>query len=144
MYRFDDEPNFKSFAAAVKAGNPDAIVAFNPGLRLPVVCHTKHEDYTAGEVNLPDLPKVIATCPGRWIERDGHKAQYHILTFLGSSWCAGKKPALSDERIIGHARRLTARGGVITFDVPIRKSGRIPRPFIAQLRALESGISSKP
>ena len=52
MYRFDDEPNFSSFAAALRAGDPDPIVAFNPGVRVPVVAHTKHEDYVAGEVNL--------------------------------------------------------------------------------------------
>ena len=33
MYRFDDEPNFASFARALKAGNPEAIVAFNPGVK---------------------------------------------------------------------------------------------------------------
>ena len=37
MYRFDDEPNFASFAKALKAGNPEAIVAFNPGVKVPVI-----------------------------------------------------------------------------------------------------------
>ena len=58
MYRFDDPPNFASFAAALKAGNPNAIVAFNPGVKVPVVAHSKHEDYVAGEVTLTQLPKV--------------------------------------------------------------------------------------
>ena len=69
MYRFADEPNFASFAAALKAGNPQAIVAFNPGVKVPVTCHTKNEDYTAGEVTLPKVPEAIATCPGRWVTR---------------------------------------------------------------------------
>ena len=64
MYRFDDEPNFASFAAALRAGNPDAIVAFNPGVRVPVIAYTKYEDYTAGEVNLPRLPEAVETLPG--------------------------------------------------------------------------------
>jgi hypothetical protein len=33
MYRFADEPNFASFTRALKAGNPEAIVAFNPASR---------------------------------------------------------------------------------------------------------------
>ncbi len=35
MHRFDDEPNFASFARTLKAGNPEAIVAFNPNVKVP-------------------------------------------------------------------------------------------------------------
>jgi hypothetical protein len=140
MYRFDDEPNFASFAAALRAGNPDAIVAFNPGVVVPVVAHTKYEDYAAGEVNLDRLPEAAATCPGRWLERDGAKVQYHILTFLGESWCRGERPQWPDEKIVGLARRVVEKGGVVTFDVPIQTSGRIPEPFIEQLRAVGQAV----
>jgi len=136
MYRFDDEPNFASFAAALRAGNPEAIVAFNPGVRVPVVVHTKHEDYTAGEVNLDRLPEAAATCPGRWLERAGAKVQYHILTFLGESWCRGERPQWPDEKIIQLTRQIVDKGGVVTYDVPIQKSGLIGQPFIEQLRAV--------
>ncbi|HEX2999482.1 MAG TPA: hypothetical protein VHR86_04515, partial [Armatimonadota bacterium] len=50
MYRYPDAPNFRSFAEAMKAGNPDSIVAFNPGVKVPVISHTPYEDYTAGEI----------------------------------------------------------------------------------------------
>jgi len=140
MYRFDDEPNFASFAAALRAGNPEAIVAFNPGVRVPVVVHTKHEDYTAGEVNLDRLPEAAATCPGRWLERDGAKVQYHILTFLGESWCRGERPQWGDDKIIGLTRQVVEKGGVVTYDVPIQKSGLIPQPFVEQLRAIGKTI----
>ena len=89
MYRFDDEPNFASFARAMKAGNPDAIVAFNPGVKLPVIPYTPYEDYTAGEINLKEFAKAVDACPGRWLEYQGHKEQFQILTFLGSTWCQG-------------------------------------------------------
>jgi len=136
MYRFDDAPNFASLAAALRAGNPDSIIAFNPGIKLPVICHTKHEDYTAGEVGLEQLPRAIATCPGRWLERDGRKAQYHVLTFLGTTWCGGKKPRLPDKKIIEYTRQLTRKGAVVTYDVPIGKNGLIPQPFVDQLQAI--------
>jgi hypothetical protein len=136
MYRFDEPPNFASFAAALKAGNPDALVAFNPGVKVPVVAHTKHDDYAAGEVNLNQLPQAIATCPGRWLEVEGTRVQFHILTFLGTTWCGGDRPQLPDERIVALTRQLVEKGGVVTYDVPIQKSGLIPQPFVDQLRAL--------
>ncbi|MGA2617636.1 MAG: alpha-L-fucosidase [Thermoguttaceae bacterium] len=143
MYRFDDEPNFASFARALKAGNPDAIVAFNPGVKVPVTCHTKYDDYTAGEVNLPQLAKAIDACPGRWLECEGHTVQFQILTFLGKTWCGGDRPQLPDEKIVASTRVLAEKGGVVTFDVPIQKNGLIPQPFVGQLRAIGAAMAGK-
>jgi hypothetical protein len=140
MYRFDDEPNFASFAAALRAGNPESVVAFNPGVRVPVVSQTGHEDYAAGEVTLKQLPQAAATCPGRWLEHDGANVQYHILTFLGESWCKGERPQWPNEKIIDLTRQVVEKGGVVTFDVPIGQSGRIPQPFIEQLRAVGRAV----
>jgi hypothetical protein len=66
--------------------------------------------------------------------------QYQILTFLGESWCRGERPQWPDEKIIGLTRQVVDKGGVITFDVPIQTSGRIPQPFIEQLRAIGRSI----
>lgn len=140
MYRFDEPPNFASFAAALRAGNPDAIVAFNPGVMVPVVPHSKYEDYAAGEVDLPRLPDAVAQCSNRWLERDGVRVQFHILTFLGSSWCQGERPVETDEKMIGYTRSVVDKGGAITFDVPIQKSGLIPQPFVDQLRAIGQAL----
>ena len=126
MYRHPDPPNFQSFAAALKAGNPQGIVAFNPGVRVPVVCHTEHEDYTAGEVS-----NAFPVCPG---ERIGG-AQYHVLGYLGQAW--GRGPVrFPDEFVIGYTRHVNARGGVVTWDVPIEETGHIPQPFLDQLALL--------
>jgi hypothetical protein len=35
MYRHEGNPSFRSFTAALKAGNPNGIVAFNPGVVVP-------------------------------------------------------------------------------------------------------------
>jgi len=130
MYRHEDEPNFRSLAAALKAGNPDALVAFNPGVLTPVICHTVHEDYTAGEI-ARELPE----CPGPWVDRDGHRARYHVLSYLGESWCKGQ-PRFPDELLIGYTKHVTGKGGVVTWDVPIDQGGRIPASFVGQLAAL--------
>ena len=50
------------YAEAVKCGNPQALVTFNPGVKL--VRWTQVEDYTAGELNAP-----FAEVPSdRWVE----------------------------------------------------------------------------
>ena len=131
MYRFDDAPNFASLAGAMKAGNPDSLVAFNPGVKVPVICHSEHEDYTAGEIAF-----ALPTCPDRWVERVGHKAQYHILSFLGDTWCGGHKPRFPDALAAGYTQYIADQGGVVTWDVPIGQDGLIPQPFVDQLKAI--------
>jgi len=130
MYRHSDPPNFQSLAAAAKAGNPDSLVAFNPGVKVPVICHSEHEDYTAGEIS-----DAFPVCKGRWV--DG--AQYHILSYLGERW-GGGSPRFPDRFVIGYSEHVNSKGGVITWDVPITPEGRIPEPFILQLRALKAGL----
>lgn len=131
MYRHPDEPNFASFAAALKAGNANAIVAFNPGVKVPVVCHTEHEDFTAGEIST-----AFPECPGSHVEQ----ARYHILSYLGSTWCGGNAPRFPDAFVAGYTEHVSSKGGVVTWDVPIQPSGLIPGPFLRQLSAIRAGV----
>lgn len=62
------------------SGNPDALVAFNPGVKVPAVCPTSVENYTAGEVNLDQAAEAVRACPGRWIEREGRRVQSQMLS----------------------------------------------------------------
>jgi len=135
MYRNKDAPNFHSFAAAMKAGNQDSLVAFSPGVCLPVISHTRDEDYTAGEI-MGALPQ----CPGAWVERDGHKARYHMLSYLGDDWGKGSKPRFPDEMVAGYTKHVTGKSGVVTWDVPIRRSGLIPQAFADQLKAISAAM----
>ena len=127
MYEFDDEPNWRSFAAALKAGNAESLVAFNPGVSVPVIKHNPVEDYTAGEINYM-LPVQL---PRRYV----NGAQCHILSFLGSNW-GQRPPRFSDELAGSYTRWVNAHDGVVTWDVPIEPNGRIPEEFIAQLTAI--------
>ncbi len=121
MYRHADEPNFTSFAAAVRAGNPDSIVGWNPGVKYPPYTVDAEEDYTAGEVNEPQL----VDAPGRW---DKH-AQFHILTFLGTFW--GQLPIrFTASEAAAHTLAFTNHGGVVTWDIPLTYEGLIhPEAF---------------
>lgn len=123
MYRHPEPPNFHSFAAALKAGNPNSIVAFNPGVLNPVISLTEFEDYTAGEIS-----ETFPECPGRWV----NGAQYHILSYLGERW-GGGKPRFTNEFVINYTKSVNSKGGVVTWDVPISESGLIPQEFIDQL-----------
>jgi len=141
MYRYDDPPNFRSFAEALKAGNPDAIVAFNPGVQAPVICHTEYEDFTAGELTdllavggwgLGGNPKYCNYGP---IRRFVDGAQFHVLNFLGPWWAAGP-PRFPAELVAGYTRYINSHQGVVTWDVPVSVDGRIPEEFLTQLRAI--------
>ncbi|MFE5323139.1 hypothetical protein ACFQ88_31115 [Paenibacillus sp. NPDC056579] len=133
MYRHADEPNFGSFAKSLKAGNPDSIVAFNPGVIVPVISHTEFDDYTAGEIS-----KVFPMRHDRWV--DG--AQYHTLGYLGSSWGEGS-PRFPDEFVIGYTKHVNRSEGVVTWDVPITHEGLIEEPFLCQLKALSESLKSE-
>ncbi len=127
MYRHPEPPNFNSFAKALKAGNPNSIVAFNPGVLVPVISLTEYEDYTAGEIS-----DAFPVCPGRFV----NGAQYHILSYLGDSWGSGE-PRFPDEFVLGYTKHVNSKGGVVTWDVPISKDGIIPQAFIDQLMILK-------
>ncbi len=127
MYRSATPPNFASFAAAARAGNPKSIVAFNRGVIYPILSMTEQEDYTAGEINEPDRVR----CSGRWV--DG--VQFHMLSYLGKNW--GHAPLrFQSSQVVDWTRRINEKGGVVTWDVPIQANGRIPQEFIDQLKAL--------
>jgi len=126
MYRHAEPPNFRSFAAALKAGNPDSLVAFNPGVSIPVVRHTEYEDYTAGEIST-----ALPECPGPEV----NGAQWHILTYLGTDWGKGE-PRFPTDMVVGYTKHVRERGGVITWDVRPTEEGGIAESFLKQLEGI--------
>jgi hypothetical protein len=123
------------YAKAAKHGNPKALVAFNPGVK--VIRWTKAEDYTAGETNEP--LEVVPT--SRWL--DG--AQWHALTYVGSGWATRITRYTSDQwaRWIS---AVTANGGVVTLDMgpnydpnagPI---GSLAQAQVDQIKAVKAAI----
>jgi len=130
MYRSPEPPNFASFAAAARAGNPHSVVAFNPGVVDRIISVTPYEDYSAGEMN--DLERLM-------IRRAiGHKvdgAQIHVLSFLGQRWGMGA-PRFSTDQAVRWSRDIQQKGGVITWDTPIQKNGLFAPEFLEQLKAI--------
>ena len=137
MYRTDETPNFASFAAAARAGNPDGIVAFNPGVVPRILSVTPHEDYTAGEINDPNRVEIRRAVDGRI---DG--TQVHILSYLGRTWGMGT-PRFATEQVIKWSQGIRKQGGAITWDVPIQPNGLISQPFLDQLTAVGKAFSPR-
>lgn len=137
-YRYpkNDPPNLRTYADALRAGNPDALVAFNPGVNTPVVAYSEYEDFTAGEIS-----RALPECPGGFVETDnGHRELYHVLTYLGTSWGRGE-PRFPEALVKGYTRHITAKGGIITWDVPFKPDGTIEKPFLQQLRAMDNVLN---
>jgi hypothetical protein len=127
------------YATAVKHGNPNAIVTFNPGVSL--IRHTQAEDYTAGELDEPFdvLPS------SRWVDR----SQWHALTYMGSQWSARdtRHPAKRWANWVGSA---VSKGGVVTLDMgpnwdpragPI---GSLATAQVEQVRAIQAEVFQVP
>ena len=66
----------------------------------------------------------------------------YYLSFLGQRWGMGS-PRFSQNQVVEWSRRIAKAGGVITWDVPIQKSGLILEPFIEQLTAVGKAISGR-
>ena len=130
------------YAAAVKHGNPKAIVTFNPGVQ--VIRWTEAEDYTAGELNEP--LKVVPV--GRWL----NGSQWHALTYVGDTW-GGRSTRFTDVQWAEWAAKVAVQQGVVTLDMgpnydaakgPI---GQLAEAQVSQVKAirtvLRTGVGSE-
>lgn len=135
MYRTEEAPNFASFAAAARAGNPASALAFCPGQVNRTLSLTPHEDYIAGEIDKLDL-----WSPKRHADGLMDGAQVHVLTYLGQHWGQGT-PRFDEAQIVAFTRKVAAEGGIITWDTPIQKGGTFAPEFLAQLHAIGAALA---
>jgi alpha-L-fucosidase len=120
-----DDGIAKGYAAAVKKGNPKAVVAFNPGVSLKR--WVPSDDSTAGELNNP----FAVTCEDRWL----NDAQWHVLTFLGNMW-GQKDTRYTNEQWIDWLNRVTAKGGVVTIDMGHNPNGTLIDKQFEQMQVI--------
>lgn len=121
------EHNWKTWAEAVRAGNPDAELAFNRGTKRAYIRSNDAQTYTAGEA------RQIGPTPESHPAPKGMKWQ--ILTYLGRTRGQGT-PRYSAARLIPYLDKVNALGGSVTFDVPLSSEGAIPESFMTVLREL--------
>ena len=127
--------NWNTWAAACRAGNPENILAFNPGTRIDkaFTALTDQQDYTAGEQNKFQATPQTNPAP------DG--LQWHILSFLGTRWANKDGPTNSDEYMVDYVRRVDALGGTVSIDVSVSSDGMIYPPHLRQLIAIGKEIN---
>jgi hypothetical protein len=136
MYRFEETPNFASFAAAARAGNPESAVAFNPGVVDRIISITPHEDYSAGEINEPERLMIRRAEKGIV---DG--AQVQVLSYLGEKWGMGS-PRFTADQAAGWSRLVRRYDGAMTWDVPVQANGLMSEAFMEQLMAVGQALGT--
>ena len=151
-YGFNDD-DFRIFAEAFRAGNPDAVLASNVytcvdeyGVLLtqPRKAYI-YDDFTAGEiVNLGALPQL-----GAGLGRKGKISRWHILSFLGvpNDLVQGNGEADGWGRpgsrytpgwMYDYIDNIHSRGGIITLDVCAYRDGTIDSDQMRVLRVLKT------
>jgi len=120
--------NWRTWAAAARAGNPESILAFNRGAEIShaFIQQTGEQDYTAGEQNdFTATPESNPAPPA---------LQWQVLAHLGSRWASPDGPQRSPEYLIRYVREVNRMKGVVTIDVHCSETGTIYPP---QLDAME-------
>ncbi|MBP1990520.1 alpha-L-fucosidase [Paenibacillus eucommiae] len=122
-----DQESLGLLAEALREGNANRIIAFNPGIYSPVIGYSSHEDYTAGEVNhFEDVPS------SRWIGGE----QWHIASHLGNHW-GGLGTKYPTEDLLEYVRSVNAKSGVVSLDVAVYRDGKIAEEQVEQLGHLK-------
>lgn len=151
---FQEPEVYKAYTGAFKAGNEDAIIAYNVGPvgmnRQQLLPVTEYEDFLAGECDYV-LP-TCATIPGDlgkhfnyYAKSDYYRGpdisgdQLHFLNFLGEWWGTGE-PRFSDELVISWTRHINENQGAVTWDLPLSDSGIISDKYFRQIKALAKSI----
>lgn len=119
-------------AEGLRAGNPDRILAFNPGVDPKVMAYSDHDDFTAGEQNsFESLPET-----GRFLKG----AQWHILTFIGSMWGQpGVK--MTKDKLAQYVWTVNRLGGVVTIDAFLYRDGALDRSQLETIKALRPRLA---
>jgi len=122
---------WRTWAEAVRAGNPQAEFAFNRGSRAHKAFLKMNgaQTFTAGE--MPNLDATPETHPAA----DG--LQWHLLTYLGRKWGYwSKKPRYDTATLLRFIDTINAQGGCLTLDVRATDEGQIQPVLFETLRPL--------
>ena len=143
MYNFNEEPNFNSFAKALRSGNPDAAICFNPGIiriDYPYI-QSEEEDFSAGELsNYLYSPFGRKNIPDDFSDGYIGSAQLHLLNYLGGNWGQGPMPRFPDTLICAWTKYILDNKGSVTWDIPTDKNGEINNAFMPSIIELGKKI----
>ena len=127
--------DFKRYAQALRAGNPDSIVAFNfKGIEKWDCDWGKGiSDYQAGEEN------YITRYPNGRYSGEG-ELQWFALCWMDDFWVHEKEgepaPRYSNEEVLDYINKVRSNGGVFAYNVAPYQEGRIAPKTAKQLKWL--------
>jgi hypothetical protein len=126
--------NWNTWSAAYRAGNPDALLAYNNGSAADVafIKFTDHQDYTAGEQNrFGPTPESYPPYP---------TVHWHILSYLGDRWASPTGPDYTNDWLIDYVKKVNRQGGTVSIDANIAWDGTIYPPHFRLLTALGNSL----
>lgn len=145
--KYSNPMEYKAFTKAFKAGDPNALVAYNTGPvgmnRDQLMPDTEYEDYLAGEVDyfLPTCGIRVFDGKEYYLGPNISGDQLHFLNFLGAWWGTGE-PRFSDELVISWTKHINTHGGTVTWDLPLSDTGMISENYLKQLTVFSRSINN--
>ena len=129
---YNDE-ELLEYAEALRAGNPDSSVCFNPGNEnLEPWRYSVADDFTAGEsAGFDDYPE------DRWV--DG--AQWHLISYTFRLLNKHNRDVdAAAKELIDDMRAVSAKQGVVSIDLSIYQNGSILEEELAVLKQLKEAV----
>ncbi len=119
---------------ALKAGNPNSIVAFNASPQKKVIYYSKWDDYTAGEMDvLTDYPPQDGRING---------AQWHEVSYLGSRW-QRTDIRFNKDSLTNYINKVNNLHGVVTIEAALFRNGSMAPNQYEFLKQVGAGIKSR-
>ena len=138
-------PVADKITAAVKTGNPNAIITLSDGFSSSYMPNDPHSNYTQGESNsLPPIPSS-----GEVTTNIGETVQWHGFTFTSqhhpvfAGWGQVKyNLKYQDEIVADRAKAISDSGGVSTWDVAINPNGKWLVDRLVQMQKVGNKIGN--
>ena len=146
--------DWPAWCAAARAGNPEAVLAFNDGSFCIGITEplTPLQDYLSGETEVlregqirlgRDENAPLYLPEARFVP--GTECQWHSLLFIDAFWGHAQpgpmEPLLySDDELFSFVRSCRSVGGAVTLNVGIYQEGHIGRDAEAQLQRLAARL----
>jgi Domain of unknown function (DUF4114)/Alpha-L-fucosidase len=125
----DGRTNLNALIAAAKSGNPQALIAVNPGSGnyIPL---TDQQDFLAGENTVFD----------RLPDTNSKGLAWHSISYLGTTWSEPSADRYTNQQLINYVQNVNRGKGVVTMDVAVNARGRLSVAQLAQLAAVKTAI----
>lgn len=134
----NDRFNREEWFAAAKAGNPDAVIAMNPGANMMEYVY-EEEEYLGGEAN------DLVAYPWDYASRE---KQWHVLTWLDCFWMLNGEgavmpnPRFTNKELYSYVKKCTDMKGAVTLNIGIYEDGTLAKKTVEQVCGLKTVVGN--